>query len=114
MVGELTGGDLDSLAERINAEHAQAETAFREGLIHARVAGEFLAEAKRRCGHGSWLPWLEANVTFSERTAQAYMRIAREWDALAANPQRVADLSYRDGLKLLAAPQEDQVTPSLR
>lgn len=28
--------------------------------------------------HGAWLPWLEEQVEFSERTARNFMRLARE------------------------------------
>ena len=38
----------------------------------------------------------------SERTAQAYMRVARDWPTLEAKAQRVADLPLRDALALLA------------
>jgi hypothetical protein len=101
--------DLAVLAPQINAEHQQVEETFKAGLLHARAAGELLIRAKRLCGHGGWIPWLKANVRFSERTAQAYMRVAREWDTLQAKAQHVADLSYRDGLKLLADPAEVQL-----
>src|SRR5262249_23486427 len=86
------GNDLTTrpqLAGRINAEHQQGESAFREGLLHAKTAGELLLQAKGQCAHGAWLPWLKANVAFSERTTQAYMRIAREWDTLTAKAQHV-------------------------
>ncbi len=99
-------GVLAELAGRINAEHQQAETALRSGLEHARRAGELLIEAKGQCPHGRWLPWLEANVTFSPRTAQAYMRVADRWEELQAKAQGLAHLTFEDGLKLLAAPQE--------
>jgi hypothetical protein len=95
---------LAKLAARINAEHHQAETARRAGLQHAKNAGELLIKAKEQCRYGEWLPWLRANVELSERTAQAYMQIAKRWEELEAKAQRVADLPYRDGLKLLADP----------
>ena len=49
---------LDDLAERINAEHDQAEAAFKTSLSHAMKAGVLLAEAKAAVPHGEWLPWL--------------------------------------------------------
>jgi hypothetical protein len=97
--------NLAQLAEQINAEHTAALTAARTALEHARRAGGLLAEAKAACGHGNWLPWLEANVRFSERTAQAYMRVAKHRPELEAKAQATADLTIEDGLKLLAAPQ---------
>ena len=72
--------NLAQLAAEINACHAQALAAARTALEHARRAGLLLTEAKQACGHGQWLPWLQANVSFSERTAQGYMKVA-EWAA---------------------------------
>jgi ParB-like chromosome segregation protein Spo0J len=94
---------LPALAERINAEHAQCEAGFRAGLDHAIEAGRLLIEAKALCGHGGWLAWLAENCAVSQRTAQAYMRLARNQTALS-NTQRVADLPMREALALLSAP----------
>jgi hypothetical protein len=103
---------LTDLAEQINAEHQACEQAFRAGVQHAINAGNLLIQAREHCPHGTWLPWLAANFHGSERTAQAYMRVAREWPALeAANPQRVTELSYRDALKELAEPRQAKPTP---
>src|SRR5262249_15613754 len=57
---------LKSLAEKINQEHIQVETALRSGLEHARRAGEYLLRAREQCRHGEWLSWLAAHVQFSE------------------------------------------------
>jgi hypothetical protein len=97
---------LAELAGRINAEHQQSETALRAGLEHAKKAGELLLEAKEQCGHGKWLPWLKANVKFSERTARRYMTIASRWEELA-NRSRVSDLSYREALAVLSSPEPE-------
>jgi hypothetical protein len=94
--------NLARLAERINAEHVAVLTAARTCLEHARQAGELLAEAKTACGHGRWLPWLKANVEFSERTAQAYMRVAKHWPELEAKAQATADLTIDEALDVLA------------
>jgi hypothetical protein len=102
------GKALTALARKINAAHQAAETTLQAGLEHARTAGLLLIEAKEKCDHGQWLPWLKANVRFSDRTAQNYIRIAKRWDELvAANPQALADLTYEDSVKLLALPEDD-------
>lgn len=102
-----------ALAIEINAEHLAAVGKARQALEHARRAGELLLQAKAAVGHGGWLPWLAANVKFSERTAQAYMRLAAGWDQLAKSAV-VADLPLRDALGLLAEPRlerdDDAVT----
>jgi hypothetical protein len=99
--------ELSELAHKINVEHGRAETSLQAGLEHARRAGELLNRAKEKCQHGQWLSWLKANVRCAERTAQAYMRVARRWEELVeANPQGLADLTFEDGLNLLSQPQE--------
>ena len=100
---------LDTLAELINEEHTQCQLAVRQGLSHALRAGELLRQAKERCDHGAWLPWLEANFDGSTRTAQGYMSVARNWPMLeAANSQHVSHLPYRDALRLLAEPHDSE------
>ena len=88
--------ELKALAHKINCEHRWAQGNLAAGLKHAIRAGELLLEAKAAVGHGAWLTWLEENFVGSQRTARAYMQVA-------SNRQRVANLSFRDALKELAA-----------
>src|SRR5262245_29321870 len=104
--------DLPELARRINEEHRAAGQALRAGLTHARNAGELLLEAKEKVRHGEWLPWLRDNCEVAERTAQTYMQVARNWPELESKAQRVADLSFRDGVRLLAQAKEEPSTPA--
>ena len=60
--------------------------------------GHRLLEAKAVLKHGDWLPWLSDRVDLSERAAQNFMRLAREW----SNPQTLADLGASKALVLLA------------
>ncbi len=101
---KIATSELTQLAEQITCEHALAREAARSALEHARVAGELLLQAKEQVAHGEWLPWLGTNFEFSERTAQGYMRLSRQWPELEAKAQRVADLSVREALHLLAEP----------
>lgn len=94
---------LTTLADEIRSEHEQVGIAMRSALVHAMRVGELLIEAKAQIGHGCWLPWLEEHCDLAERTAQAYMRLYRDRDRL--DPQRVADLSVREALGLLAEPK---------
>jgi hypothetical protein len=103
--------ELAELARQIHAEHEAAEVSLRSGLEHARKAGELLLQAKSRCAHGKWLTWLKDNARFSERTAQAYMRVARRWGELAAKAQGLADLTFEDGLKLLVDRSQARTSP---
>lgn len=105
-----SGGDLRSIADRINREHDACENAFGEAVAHAIEAGRLLVEAKGLVPHGGWLGWLKDNCRFSERTAQGYMRVAKLG---GENPQRVAGLSLRDALAELAdrSPQAMAIEP---
>ncbi len=103
--------DLEALAVRINEEHRQAEAHAVSAVEHAAKAGRLLVAAKAGCAHGTWLPWLEANVACSVRTAQAYMRVARRWDELAAKSADPALLSIDGALRMLAEPDAPAVGP---
>jgi len=102
----LTGpAELHSLAEQINEQHDKCKVALTAGVEHAIKAGTLLTEAKQRVGHGGWLAWIQDNCNFSQRTVQAYMRVARNAAMLEErNAQRVADLSFRQALRQLAEP----------
>lgn len=97
--------NLPELATSIRQEHHLAEQHAMQAVNHAMEAGRLLIEAKALCSHGQWLPWLADNFEGSARTAQAYMRLYENRDALA-NTQSSAHLSIDGALKLLAEPKE--------
>ena len=66
--------------------------------------GRCLIEAKDMLPHGEWLPWLNERVELSERAAQRFMRLAREW----SNPTALSDLGATKALALLALPAEER------
>lgn len=68
--------------------------------------GKRLLEAKQCLPHGKWGEWLQSEAEFSERTAQNFMRIAREYQ----NPQMLADMgnSASKALLLLSLPPEER------
>lgn len=66
--------------------------------------GKRLNEAKSQLSHGEWLDWLREKVEFSERTAQNFMRIAKEY----RNPHTIADLGTAKALALLALPDSER------
>ena len=87
--------------EDITAEILEAKRAGGEAIL---TIGCGLIEAKALLAHGEWLPWLTERVEFSERSAQNFMRLAREW----SNPQTLADLGASKALALLALPAEER------
>ena len=104
----MTAIALQDLVQAIDQEHQAAVGAARSAVEHAIECGKLLFEAKTVVGHGAWLGWVETNCTFGQRTAQGYMRLARELPRLdEANAQRVAHLSLRDALGTLARQSAD-------
>jgi hypothetical protein len=89
------------IAYRINEEHSRAFGKAKDALSHARAAGELLIEAKSLLKHGEWGNWLTENVAFTDRTAQSYMRLARNWESLSKN-ETISDLGLVKTLSLLS------------
>jgi hypothetical protein len=75
------------------------------GLHHALEAGRLLIEAKKLCPHGQFSPWIAENFEGSDRTARAYMQVAKRWPEVAQNGNGVADLTYGEVLRLVAEPR---------
>lgn len=93
---------LTDLAARIRTEHAATAEALRESVRHAIAAGELLIEAKAQLQHGQWLPWLRDHCAISERTAQLYMRVAKNRAEIEAQIRNdVADLTLSEAVALL-------------
>jgi DUF3102 family protein len=87
-----------AMADAINAAHAEAEKSLRASVEHAIHAGELLIKVKLTVPHGEWIGWLTDNIDFSERLAQAYMRLAK------MPPEKrnaVADLPLREALSAI-------------
>lgn len=87
--------------EAITGEILEAKRAGGEAIL---TIGRCLIEAKEKLPHGEWLPWLNEQVDLSERTAQKFMKLAREW----SNPNTLADLGASKALMLLAVPEGDR------
>ena len=106
--------DLGTLIARTMAQPAEGRTievitgdileAKRTGGEAILTIGRCLIEAKDLLRHGEWLPWLNEQVELSERTAQKFMKLAREW----SNPNTLADLGASKALMLLALPTEER------
>jgi hypothetical protein len=67
-------------------ELEKAEKEYRDEMA---AVGDMLMDVKEALPHGEFLPWLEENFDFNERTARQYMRFARgETDTLMTGQQR--------------------------
>jgi len=96
-----------ALPAEIASAHEAAQKAHKSAVAHAVHAGELLLSAKARVPHGEWLAWINDNCKFTARTATGYMRLA-----LLPHPkqQRVADLSLRQALDVLAEPRKKSIS----
>lgn len=93
----------DRSIETITGEILEAKRSGGEAIL---TIGRCLIEAKDMLSHGEWRSWLEERVEFSERSAQRFMRLAREW----SNPTTLSDLGASKALALLALPLEERET----
>ena len=91
-----------NLAERIEEAHRSATRNARNALELAALCGELLIEAKEQVGHGGWLAWVEANLSFGDRQARKYMRLAQHFDQIGSQN---ADLTLDKAVALLASPE---------
>ena len=66
--------------------------------------GKRLIEAKKQLKHGEWLPWLRDKVSFTERTANNFIRVAEHY----SNRKPVSDLPYTKLLALLQVPEDER------
>jgi hypothetical protein len=67
-------------------------------LAAAVEVGRVLQQAREQCRHGEWGDYLRQHYPGSEREAQRYMRLAREYRDAADIPP---DMSLRQALALL-------------
>lgn len=112
MTGPTNEIALDDLASKIRSEHDAVQRAVETATGHAIRCGQLLTEAKDGLAHGQWLPWLQEHCEVSERTAQAYMRLALKHGALdTEKAQRVADLPVREAMKAIADERAGNLMP---
>jgi hypothetical protein len=104
---------LAELARRIAGAHADALAAARTTVEHARRCGELLLKVKARLPHGQLMPWLKANCPFSQRTGNAYMRVARDWEKLRETLWGEETPTIAGALEALAEPS-DETSPGGR
>jgi hypothetical protein len=82
-------------------EHAEAIRVLGRRVIGDAIEiGRRLVDAKDRCGHGNWLPWLDREFGWTDDTALNFMRVYE-----MSKSRNIRDLSIPvTGLYLLAAP----------
>jgi len=103
--------------EQIGAEiRMYMDVGRRVTLLCGIEIGRRLVEAKELLPHGEWLPWLQRETEFSERSAQNYMKVFKEYGAAQlglfgpeTNTQTFADLPISKALALISVPESDRI-----
>jgi len=98
----MTGKQAKKLDNPILAEHAAEIRRLGKRVAEDVIEiGRRLTECKRIAGHGNWLPWLEREFRWTDKTAERFMSV----HALAGKFDNLSDLELPiSGLYLLAAP----------
>lgn len=86
--------------EKIESEIIALKNQTAQNIIQI---GYKLIEAKEKLPHGEWGSWLENKVEFSQRTANQFMRIAKEF---GSNSEVLTDLGITKVGLLLDVPTE--------
>lgn len=100
----LLSGDDNSHSEQarqIAVLHNELGTLAKSALLKAVKIGQLLTQVKASLKHGEWLPWIEANLPFTDQTARNYIGVYEIREEL--NSKQVWDLT--SAYKLLAAPK---------
>ena len=95
---------ISEYAPKIIEAHEAVQSNAKTMMEHAIVAGELLAKAKKKVGHGKWAEWVQENCKFSARTASDYMRMAEHKKQIG----RASADSICGALKTLAKPKPEK------
>lgn len=91
--------------EVIAAEIRVIDSQARQYVLQSAITiGQLLEEAKATVKHGEWGAWLQENVSYSQSTANNFMKVAAEY----GNSQALANLSYSQAVMLLTVPAEER------
>lgn len=101
---------LGELAAVANTGYQRGEDATRQGIEHYIAAGEALVKAKKLCGHGRWLEWVQKNLCFGDRQARKLMRLYHERDRLKSELN--SDLTIDAAGQILARRDDEEESPA--
>lgn len=112
----MTEMEIKRTPELIGSEiRMYYEAGRRVTMLCGIEIGRRLDEAKQLLPHGEFLPWLERETPFSDRHAQNYMKIYREYGAAQqglfgpeTNAQYISDLPISKALLLLSVPESER------
>jgi hypothetical protein len=99
---------VEVLIAKINVAHAEAQAYAGKAIERAIDAGDLLLLAKTKVQHGLWKSWLKEHCpAISIRTAQDYMKVARE---LPIEKRSAAFLTVREALRLVSGDEPESTS----
>lgn len=103
----VQGRSASTIAAEIRSLDAQGKFIC---LTYIFEIGKRLVEAKELVNHGEWGQYLETEVSYSQDTANKYMRIYREYNVSGAMPNSdtFRNLDFSKAYKLLALPADQR------
>lgn len=104
LMAELTGRSNDLVDFSVDDLTAQIVLLKHQTACNIFEMGRRLQEVQDRLPHGEWLNWLKSKVEFSERTAQRFMKVARE----CGNTTALSHLGPTKVFLLLDLPVEER------
>ena len=100
---KMTHEIIDTELKEIESNILRLKNQAAESIIQL---GYELIRAKEKLPHGEWGDWLKNRVNFSQRTANLYMKIAKEF---GSNSQSISNLEVTKLGLLLDVPEEKRV-----
>ncbi|NLD19155.1 MAG: DUF3102 domain-containing protein [Clostridiales bacterium] len=95
--------------EIVSSIRLEMEVAQRMLIQTAINIGRQLTEAKEFIKHGEWENWLKERVNFSQRTANNFMKVYKEYgNDKINNSDVITSLNYSQAVELLAVPSDDR------
>jgi hypothetical protein len=112
-----TAVDIEDLARRVNNLHATISASMNSAMAtncdRVVQVGKMLAQIKTVIGHGEWVSWQTKHLSFSLRTSQVYMQVAKNIPKLVASKNaESAFLTIEGVLKALPSPPKPARAPS--
>lgn len=95
--------NLQSIASKVKAEHAQVTAALKDSLEHAIQAGDYLSQVQREIPYKEFVAWVKRSIGISEASANNYCRLFKQKSKLPKN------LNYTEALKALRRRRKPKV-----
>ena len=80
--------------QKITELHEEIKSLMINSLEKAFIIGQLLTEQKKELPHGEFIPWIENNLPFTDRTARNYMTVFKNKDLLKRKALSDLDSAY--------------------